>query len=125
MSLHASAHVLIGIGGVAATIGFALLAVRVSAAVVLVSVVLQGIAWVFMHTTLQTWATTLSDRARATAVSLFAGFMFVGNAVGTFVAGFVLQDEGPRLLFATATLLMMLLTIAAVISRRRYALHLG
>jgi predicted MFS family arabinose efflux permease len=125
MSLHAPAHTLLAIGGTSATLGFCILAFQVSVATVLVSVLLQGVAWVFMHTTLQTWATTLSDRARATAVSLFAGCMFLGNAFGTFIAGSVLQNEGPRLLFGAAAILMVPLTIVATMSRQRYANRLG
>lgn len=125
MSLKAPPHILLAIGGTAATLGFALLALQVSAALVLASVMLQGVAWVFMHTTLQTWATTLSDQARATAVSLFAGFMFLGNAVGTLLAGILLQSQGTRVLFTTAAVTMVLLTAVAAASRRRYSLRLG
>jgi predicted MFS family arabinose efflux permease len=125
MSVRLPAYALLAIGGTAAAMAFGILAVRVSVATVLISVLLQGVAWVYMHTTLQTWATTLSDRARATAVSLFAGCMFLGNAVGTFIAGTVLQNEGTRPLFGTAAILMVPLTITAAISRRRYTDRLG
>lgn len=125
MSVHAPPHLLLAVGGTAAAVGFAVLAVHVSAALVLVSVVMQGIAWVFMHTTLQTWATTLSDRARATAVSLFAGCMFLGSALGTLLAGIGLESEGPTLLFGAAALIMVALTVAATATRRRYSLRLG
>ncbi|MEZ5115360.1 MAG: MFS transporter [Candidatus Nanopelagicales bacterium] len=120
-SPHWPAHVLLLVGGISAALGFALLAVHVSPVLVLVSVALQGVAWVFMHTTLQTWATTLSERARATAVSLFACSMFLGNGAGASAAGVVLQNDGPTVLFGGATVLTLALTAVAVLSRRRYA----
>ena len=94
-------------------------------AAVFISQALQGISWVVMHTTLQTCATTLSDRVRATAVSLFAGFMFLGNGVGASIAGYVLDFEGSTALFLGATAVMVALTAASVISRIRYSVRLG
>ena len=125
LSIRVPAHRFLLVGGICATLGFALLAVTVTPVTVFVSVLLQGVAWVAMHTTLQTWATTLSDRARATAVSLFAGFMFLGNGVGATIAGYVLDFEGSTALFLGATVVMVALTATAVISRLRYSVRLG
>lgn len=113
------------IGGVSATTGFALLIWSVSPATVLISCGLQGIAWVTMHTTLQTWATTLSSTARATAVSLFAGFMFLGNGAGAFIAGTLLDFSGSIALFTTVTVGTISLTIVSVAGARRYGNRLG
>ena len=119
-SAKLAAAVLLVIGGSGAIIGFGLLALSISPILVVVSVTLLGVAWVFMHSTLQTWATSLSSEARATAVSLFAGFMFLGNGVGTLLAGWGLENAGARSLFLTVTCIAMLLTVIAAISRRRF-----
>lgn len=113
------------IGGVSAGFGFGMLILIVSPAMVLVSCALQGVAWVTMHTTLQTWSTTLSNRARATAVSLFAGFMFLGNGFGAFVAGYLLDFQGSEVMFSVITTAVVGLTILAVIGARRYQHRLG
>jgi predicted MFS family arabinose efflux permease len=113
------------IGGVSAGTGFGLLIFLVSPATVLISCALQGVAWVTMHTTLQTWSTTLSNQARATAVSLFAGFMFLGNGFGAFVAGYLLDFRGSEVMFSVITTGVVVLTILAVIGARRYQHRLG
>lgn len=120
LSARWAAAVLIAIGGTGAFVGYGLLAIDVSPLFVVLSVILLGVAWVFMHSTLQTWATSLSAEARATAVSLFAGFMFFGNAVGTLIAGVALQDAGARALFLTLTAIALALTIVASTARRRF-----
>lgn len=113
------------IGGISATLGFGLLIYTVNPVTVLISCALQGIAWVTMHTTLQTWATTLSNTARATAVSLFAGFMFLGNGVGASITGYLLDFRGSVALFTTVTLGAVLLTILSAAGARRYGHRLG
>lgn len=113
------------IGGVSAGVGFAMLIVLVSPATVLISCALQGVAWVTMHTTLQTWSTTLSNTARATAVSFFAGFMFLGNGFGAFIAGYLLDFRGAEVMFSVITTGVVVLTILAVIGARRYQHLLG
>lgn len=113
------------VGGVSASIGFGILILIVSPAMVLISCALQGVAWVTMHTTLQTWSTTLSNRARATAVSLFAGFMFLGNGFGAFVAGYLLDFRGSQVMFAVVTTGVLVLTVLAVFGARRYQHRLG
>ncbi|MCF8543352.1 MAG: MFS transporter [Candidatus Nanopelagicales bacterium] len=113
------------IGGTSASLGFGLLILSVTPVTVLVSCALQGIAWVTMHTTLQTWATTLSSTARATAVSLFAGFMFLGNGAGAFIAGSLLDFRGSATLFFTVTVGTIALTVLSFVGARRYAHRLG
>ncbi|MBI1350605.1 MAG: MFS transporter [Actinomycetales bacterium] len=113
------------IGGVSASLGFALLIAVVNPVSVLISCSLQGIAWVTMHTTLQTWATTLSNAARAMAVSLFAGFMFLGNGVGAFITGSLLDFRGAATMFTVVTAGTIVLTVLSVQGARRYAHRLG
>jgi predicted MFS family arabinose efflux permease len=113
------------IGGISATVGFAVLILVVNPIAVLVSCTLQGIAWVTMHTTLQTWATTLSQAARAMAVSLFAGFMFLGNGVGAFITGTLLDFRGAATMFSVVTIGTLVLTMLSVAGARRYAHRLG
>jgi len=113
------------IGGISAGIGFGMLIAYVSPVTVLISCALQGVAWVTMHTTLQTWSTTLSNRARATAVSFFAGFMFLGNGFGAFVAGYLLDFRGSTSMFTVVTTGVIVLTLLAVIGARRYQHRLG
>lgn len=112
-------------GGVSAMVGFGLLAWHVSPLMVFISVCLQGVSWVTMHTTLQTWSTTLSNEARATAVSLFAGFMFLGSGFGALVAGYLLDFQGSTVMFLTVVVALAVLTVAAVIGSRRYDHRLG
>jgi hypothetical protein len=45
--------------------------------------VLPGLAWAAMHSSLQTWATSVLPDARAAMVSLFAGALFAGSALAS------------------------------------------
>ncbi len=46
-----------------------------------------GFGFFMMHNTLQTFATEVAPTARGAAVSLFAGFFFVGHALGPILVG--------------------------------------
>ncbi|MFM1916984.1 MAG: hypothetical protein RJB01_499, partial [Actinomycetota bacterium] len=59
------------------------------------------------------------------AVSLFAGFMFLGNGVGAQIAGYLLDFEGARVMFAVITVATIVLTLTSVLSSRRYVHRLG
>jgi MFS family permease len=48
-----------------------------------IAAVLLGLAWAAMHSSLQTWATSVLPDARAAMVSLFAGALFAGSAVAS------------------------------------------
>jgi len=68
---------------------------------------------------------TLTNVARATAISLFAGFMFLGNGAGAQISSLVLETFGSPALFFGAFATMIALTVLAVLSSRRYEHRLG
>ncbi|HWM06876.1 MAG TPA: MFS transporter [Actinophytocola sp.] len=112
---------LILVGGSLAVAAYALLTVDHGAVPVVVGTVLLGAGWAFMHSTLQTWATDVAPKARATAVSLFATMLFTGSAAGA--AGFgPLVDAGRfQAVFVITLAVAVPLTVAATVGRRRYS----
>lgn len=97
------ALILFSIGGFASVLSFAILAVHVSIWTVAVSVFLQGVAWVFFHTTLQAWITSIKISGKSAAISLFAAYLFIGSALGSTFSGIALQHFGTVILFSIAT----------------------
>ncbi|VEW13907.1 Arabinose efflux permease [Brevibacterium casei] len=86
----------------------------------IIAAFLLGATWSFLHSSLQTWSTSVLPRVRGTVVSLFAGFLFAGSALGAWAGG-VLGDHGEwTLLFAITAVLALVLTVAVVLSRRAY-----
>jgi predicted MFS family arabinose efflux permease len=81
-------------------------------------VILLGMGYYTMHSTLQTRATELAPEARGTAVSLFAFFFFMGQATGPQVLGSILKSSGYGPTFITAGAGLF---IVAVISRQMFA----
>jgi len=58
------------------------------------AVVVLGMGYYTMHGTLQTRATELAPHMRGTAISLFAFFFFVGQALGPQLVGLILKSRG-------------------------------
>jgi predicted MFS family arabinose efflux permease len=58
------------------------------------AVVIVGMGYYTMHGTLQTRATELAPQMRATAISLFAFFFFLGQATGPQLLGLVVKSPG-------------------------------
>jgi predicted MFS family arabinose efflux permease len=87
--------------------------------------VLLGAGWAFLHSTIQTWATDVTPDARATAVSLYATMLFTGGALGTTVAGPLVDGSQFRLMVALALAVAVPLALAAAIGRNRYARRTG
>ena len=85
LSRHWPTWRLIGIGGTAAVAGCLTAALSQQAAVATAAAVLLGLAWAAMHSSLQTWATSVLPAARAAMVSLFAGALFAGSALASAV----------------------------------------
>jgi predicted MFS family arabinose efflux permease len=66
------------------------------------AVVLVGMGYYTMHGTLQTRATELAPKMRATAISLFAFFFFLGQATGPQLLGLVVKSRGYAAAFIVA-----------------------
>ncbi|MEV6152153.1 MFS transporter [Nonomuraea sp. NPDC052129] len=115
-----SPPVLIAIGGAHLCAGYALVAVHVSLATVGATALLLGVGWSFMHSSLQTWITTVAPNARGTSVAFFAAALFVGSAVSSWAGGPAAQDGRYALLFGVSAAVAVPLTVVAVIGRHRY-----
>jgi predicted MFS family arabinose efflux permease len=118
LAWHPARLILLGAGAAAA--GTALLAISRQPAVAVVVALLVGLAWTAMHSSLQTWATEVLPGSRAVVVSLFAGALFVGSALGAVaVAG--LADAGRYgLVYAGYAALAVPLGLAAWAARSRW-----
>jgi MFS family permease len=111
---------LIALGASAAAAGCGLLAVARSPAVAMVAAGLLGLAWVSMHSSLQTWATEVLPGVRATVVSAFAGALFLGSAVAARLAGGFAEAHRYALIFGWATMLAVVLGLFATLGRARW-----
>lgn len=60
---------LMAIGGISLTAGYAAATMKVSVPTIIGIVVMLGITWAFLHTSLQTWATSIVPEARGTVVA--------------------------------------------------------
>ncbi len=114
------APVLIAAGGAQMCAGYAVVAVHVSLPTVMTAALLFGGGWSFMHSSLQTWATSVAPRARGTAVAFFAAALFVGSAVSSWAAGPAAESGAYGLLFGVAAAVALPLTAVAVTGRHRY-----
>ncbi|NUR07075.1 MAG: MFS transporter [Nocardioidaceae bacterium] len=111
---------LIVVGAVAALAACVALALSQQVAVGVLVAVLLGLAWTAMHSTLQTWATEVLPRARATVVSFFAGSLFVGSSLAALVASRVADDGRFGVLFAANAVLVVPLGLGAAGVRARW-----
>jgi predicted MFS family arabinose efflux permease len=115
-----SATALAAVGAALLVVAWAVPAVVVSIATVTVSGLLLGGSWAFLHTTLQSWATEVVPRERATAVALFAALLFLGGSAGTAAVA-PLADAGAfEAVFRIALVVSVPLALAAVLARSRY-----
>lgn len=65
--------------------------------------VVLGLGTYLYHSTLQTHATQLNTSARGTAVSLFAFSLFLGQAIGSALAGWAFDRSGAVMMLLPAT----------------------
>lgn len=111
---------LLVVGGAAGTAGFGLLALDRGLAAGIGGCVLLGAAWAFMHSTLQTWGTSVRPQARSQVVPLFAACLFLGGSAGAALGGVLAEDGRYGLLFAVSTALFVPLTAVSATARARY-----
>ncbi|PFG66550.1 putative MFS family arabinose efflux permease [Propionibacteriaceae bacterium ES.041] len=111
------------LGGVQLAIGFALVSWRVNVVTVLITSLALGGGWAFMHSSLQTWATSVVPQVRGTVVALFAGSLFVGSSLATYLAAPWADTGHYQAIFAVAAVVMVPLTLVAVLGRISYLRH--
>ncbi|EXG81437.1 MFS transporter [Cryptosporangium arvum] len=108
------------LGALAAFVGCALVAVTQTPVAAIVVALLLGLAWAWLHSTLQTWVTEVLPAVRATVVSLFAGALFTGSAVAALLASGPAGRGEYGSVFAVATVLIVPVGVAAGIGRARW-----
>ena len=120
LSARVSTPTLLLIGGTSGALGFAVLAVQRGYVAGVVACVLLGAAWAFMHSTLQTWATSVAPQARAQVVPLFAACLFLGGSTGAALGGVFAGNGHYGPLFTISAGLFLPLTVVSAATRRRY-----
>ena len=121
LTQRVSAAALVAVGASGGCLAFAALLVDAGPAGVLVAASGLGIAWSFMHSTLQTWVTDVVPVARATAVSLFASLLFTGGATASAVGGSRVESGRLEPLLVAGLALIAVVGVVAVTTRARYA----
>ncbi|MEU7164797.1 MFS transporter [Streptomyces morookaense] len=111
---------LIVAGGVQMAAAYAVAAVSQSVPALVVTALLLGGGWSFMHSTVQSWATGLSATARATGVAMFGVALYVGSAVASAISAGAAGAHHYGPLFTVAAVLTVPLTVAAAVGRSRY-----
>ncbi|MFI1255060.1 MFS transporter [Streptomyces netropsis] len=115
-----SPAMIILVGGVQMAVAYAIAAVSLSVPALVVTALLLGGGWSFMHSTVQSWATVLAPTARATGVAMFGVALYVGSALASGLAAGAADHHAYRALFLIAAVLTVPLTIAAGVGRARY-----
>ncbi len=69
-----------------------------------------GLGFFMLHGTLQARATEMAPEARATAVSCFVFFLFLGQTIGALLTGVMIAAHGYIAAFATDAVLLLALT---------------
>jgi predicted MFS family arabinose efflux permease len=108
------------IGGACGMLGFTVLALQRGLVAGVVACVLLGAAWAFMHSTLQTWATSVAPQARAQVVPLFSACLFLGGSTGAALGGLLAGNGHYGTLFAVSAALFVPLTVVSAATRRTY-----
>ncbi|RRO16168.1 MFS transporter [Saccharopolyspora rhizosphaerae] len=111
---------LIAIGGTQMIVGYGLVTLDTNLATVIITALLLGGGWSFMHSSLQAWATSVAPEARGTAVALFACALFLGSAAASAAAGPLADSGNYAVLFATAGAVAIPLVATATYTRNRY-----
>jgi predicted MFS family arabinose efflux permease len=100
------------LGGVALVVGYAVLALSPSIALAAAGLAAVGGGFYMFHTTVQTKVTQVSARDRGAAVTLFATFLFMGQASGVWLASRLADAWGTVTVFAGAAIGLAVLAAA-------------
>lgn len=110
---------LVTIGGLGVGACFALLAVDPPLPMVPVVITALGLGFYMMHNTLQVNATQMAPEMRGLAVAVFAAVFFIGQALGAWLGGVVVDAAGYAALFAGTAVLIPVLALLFVEGKRR------
>ena len=120
LSLRLGRWQLPAMGAAAGVVGSGLVALTRTPVAAVVTALLLGLAWAWLHSTMQTWATEVLPSARATVVSLFAGALFTGSAAAALLSAGPAEDGRYGAVFAVAAVLTVPLGVAAAVGRARW-----
>ncbi|TQS42721.1 MFS transporter [Cryptosporangium phraense] len=107
------------LGAAGAGVACVVVAVSQVPAVAVVTAFMLGLAWAWLHSTMQTWATEVLPSARATVISLFAASLFLGSAIAALLAAAPAGNGQYRAIFAIAAAITVPLGVAAAVGRAR------
>lgn len=108
------------LGGACMGIAFATVAFASAWPWALPACMVAGFGFYALHNTLQTNATQMAAAARGTAVSLFAGVLFLGQSLGILSAAWVVDRFSSSMVFAASALGLLLLggAFASLVGQR-------
>lgn len=112
---------LIAFGGLVLVVAYLVAATDQLVPHIVVASVLIGVAYSFLHSTLQTWATEVAPEARGTATAFFVAGVSGGAAIGAAVAGGLAGEARYGLLFLMAAVVSAPVAVIAVIGRARFS----
>ncbi|WP_045834874.1 MFS transporter [Hyphomicrobium sp. 99] len=98
-------------GGIISGLGLAMLSLGTSWPAEMAMFVIVGVGFYMIHNSLQTQATELAPRYRASGVAAHSFFVFLGQAFGPLAYGFGLANAGTLWTMVTAGSLMGLLGV--------------
>lgn len=116
-----SPPVLIAIGGTLLCLAYLAAAAAQTVPSIMGASVLIGMAFAFLHSTLQTWATEVAPEARGTAISFFVTGVSTGAAIGTAAVRGLAGAERYQLLFLIAAALAVPVAAVASLARARFS----
>jgi predicted MFS family arabinose efflux permease len=108
-------------GGALVLAGYAVMIAASAWQHLMPALALIGLGFFCVQGVLQLKATEIAPEARGTALSGFVFCLFVGQGIGVFALGYLVDGPGYRVTFATAAAAVMLLTVwmqKALINRR-------
>jgi MFS family permease len=120
LSRRVPASRLLGFGAAVALAACLLAAASSTVAAGVTVALLLGVAWSSMHSTVQTWATQVLPQQRAATVSLFAGSLFAGSALGTLMLGGPAEDGRFGLAFLALAVVTVHLGVVGSVARARW-----
>lgn len=107
---------MIALGGAGVVATWLLAAVRPAIPFFLLAMLLGGVAFILIHTTLQARATEIAPAARATGISLFVFSLFLGSSLGAFAVGVAIDELGYTAMMLGTAALCAAFTIVATLA---------